>query len=147
MDAVKFGKTFSELESERSELFEQRAEVEANLIEIKKKIEHLDAILEHLAPLAGVTTERSFSGLGITDAIRSTLKGASSLMSAQDVQESLINKGLDLAGLSAPMASIYKVLSRLVDSDEIERVPGDGKRVFYRWAYPDTGITDDDIPF
>jgi len=68
-------------------------------------------------------------------------------MSAADVRRLLTEKGFDLSGHSAPMSSIYKVLSRLVgDSDEVEREREEDGRVFFRWKrFSET--TDDDIPF
>jgi hypothetical protein len=82
--------------------------------------------------------------LGITDAIRQILKGTEERLSPIEVRDSLLEKGFDLSGLSAPMASIYKILSRLADvgNPEIFREREDDGKVFYRWIR-----TDDDIPF
>jgi hypothetical protein len=54
-----------------------------------------------------------------------------------------MEKGFDLSRLSAPMASIYKILSRLVDDSQLEREKQEDGRMGYQWK----GIRDEDIPF
>ena len=135
---------------ERSALTNQRTALETDLSEIKTKIRHIDEILDHLAPLTGaISSDDDLSGLGITDAIRAVLKKASERMSAAEVRNALTAKGFDLSAHTAPMASIYKILSRLVnDSEEVERERDDDGSVFFGWKRPSpTEITDDDIPF
>lgn len=148
MDAQDFAKTWHEVNKERFDLLNQRTTLETELSEVKTKISHLSEVLNHLAPLAGLmyANEENISTLGLTDAIRSILKRSSDeRMSPQDVRTRLGERGYDLSGLSAPMASIYKILTRLVDdSEEVEREREDG-RVYYRWK--STPITDEDIPF
>ena len=151
--AVNYEKTWDDLSSERRTLVEQRTTLENDLNEVRTKIAHLDEILSHLEPLAGIPWLESISGMGITDAIRAVLSRKESSMSAQDVRRSLEEGGFDMSALTQPMASIYKVLARLVDdSREAEREKDDNGRVTFRWKTADdlvqsTEITDDDIPF
>jgi hypothetical protein len=137
MNAEDFAKTWGELVKEKAELSSLRNNLETELVEVKTKIAHLEEVLNHLAPLAGlpyVMDEEDVSQFGITDAIRSVLKFSGEKMSARDVRDRLIEKGYDLTGLSAPMASIYKILSRLVDdSEEVEREREEGGRVNFQW--------------
>lgn len=147
METSDFAKTWSELFGERQQLLNRRTDLETDLIEIRNKIAHLDEVLSHLAPLAGVSDRvENLPGLGITDAIRLVLQTADGRMSAQEVRKELGEKGYDFSGLSAPMASVYKVLSRLEESDEIEREREEG-RVYFSWKRPSSPITDEDIPF
>jgi len=133
-------KIFQEREIELN----HRTDLETELIEVRNRICHLDEVLNHLAPLANMSgPSDNISALGITDAIRTVLRRANRKISAPDIRKELTDKGYDLSGLSAPMASIYKILSRL--SDEVEREKEEGGRVFYRWKHPP--ITDEDIPF
>ena len=126
-------------------MLNRRTDLETDLIEIRNKITHLDEVLSHLAPLAGVSDSiENLPGLGITAAIRVVLQAAAHRMSAPEVRKELAEKGYDFSGLSAPMSSIYKVLSRLEDSGEVEREREEG-RVYYKWK--STPITDEDIPF
>lgn len=147
--AVDYGEAWTSLVRERSTLRDQRASLETELSEVRIKIAHLDAILSHLEPLAGLSWSESLSGLGITDAIRAVLSKSESRMSAKDVHGALEAGGFDMSGLTQPMASIYKVLSRLVDdSGEAEREKDDDGRVFYKWKREEsTEITLDDVPF
>ena len=141
---------WQKLADERMELQEKCAAMEADLSEIRLYVRHLDEILEHLAPLAGVgpTASESLAGIGITDAIRSIFSNAKEeRLSAGDIRRVLGERGFDLSGYTAVMATIYKVLSRLEDSGEIERVKEDGKVFFRKKEAGRTEITDDDIPF
>jgi len=145
---VDYGITWSELHQERMELADQRATLETDLVEIGNKIAHLDEVLKHLEPLAGFTDGKSIAGLGLTDSIRVILKNSNGQMSARDVRKALDAHGFDMSKLTQPMASIYKVLARLVDdSQEAEREKDENGSVFYRWKIDATTITDDDIPF
>jgi len=147
MKQEEYSEYWSRISHERRVLSDERAGLETTLSEIKTKIKHLDEILEHLGPLAGIASGEDISKLGITDAIRAILKNSNERMSAQDVRSSLIERGFDLSGLTAPMSSIYKVLSRLVsDSEEVEREREEGGNVFFKWKHP-AEISDDDIPF
>jgi hypothetical protein len=156
MSEPNYFRTWVDLESERNSLMGKRAELEADLNEVNNKISHLTETLRHLAPLAGVHGEHGgVIGLGITDAIRTILRSAShreedEWMTASDVKKDLNEKGFDFSGISHPMASIYKILSRLVDDygeaekEKIELEEGGG-RIAFRWKVPE--ITDEDIPF
>jgi hypothetical protein len=146
MDTVDFAQTYSELSFERHSQINRRTELETELVEVRNRIAHLDEVLAHLAPLADISVDpNSIAGLGLTDAIRKILVTADDKMTAQDIRKRLVELDYDLSGLTAQMASIYKILSRLVeDSKEVDREKEDG-RVYYKWKHPP--ITDEDIPF
>jgi hypothetical protein len=147
MNAADFQKAWSEICDERRNLVNRRTDLETELVEVRNKIAHLDQVLTHLAPLADLPyyDEGDLSGLGITDAVRFIVKHSDIRLSPQDVRGQLAEKGYDLSALTVPMASIYKILSRLVDdSGEVEREK-EGGRVYYKWK--PTPISDEDIPF
>jgi hypothetical protein len=144
MEPSDFAKTWSDIWAERQSLLARRTDLETDLCEIRTKISHLDEVLSHLGPLAGVSDTTNLPALGITDAVRVVLQGADNRLSATEIRKELLDKGYDLSGLSEPMASIYKILSRLVESEEVEREKEEG-RVYYKWKVPP--ITDEDIPF
>jgi len=52
-------------------------------------------------------------------------------MSPNDVKEALVKKGFDISGYSNPMASVYRILTRLKESDEIA-AETEGFNVYYR---------------
>jgi hypothetical protein len=144
---------WDDLYEECSSLEGQRDNLETELSEVKGRIAHLQAVMNHLRPLAGVPLGDDISGLGITDAIRAILENAKERMTPQDVRRALANKGFDLSGYSAPMSSIYKILARLADdqSSPVFRIR-DGSGVSYEWRTPmdisqQAEISDDDIPF
>jgi hypothetical protein len=144
-DGIDLTSMWSDLLSERERLISLRTDLETELIDVRNKISHLDSAVGHLAPLIGIAeAPNKLNGMGITDAVRLVLERARMRLSPQEVREWLATNGFDLSGLTAPMASIYKVLSRLEESKEIEREKEEG-RVYYKWKNP--VITDEDIPF
>jgi len=144
MEAFDFGKTWTELSVERDQLTARRDELEAELSDVRAKILHLNEILQHLAPLADIEPIENIQGRGITDAIRIVLRSApDKKFGPPEVRQQLMERGYDLSDLTAPMASIYKVLTRLHDNDEAERVKENG-RVYYTWK---TQPLPDDFPF
>jgi hypothetical protein len=144
MEQTDFMSEWSRIWEEREKQLNLRTDLETDLAEVRHKISHLDKVLEHLAPLANMSSPScNISDLGITDAVRTVLRKANRKLSAPEIRKELADKGYDLSSLSAPMASIYKILSRL--SDEVEREKEDGGRVFFRWKH--TPISDEDIPF
>jgi len=141
-----FRRTYDDLSAEKDELTNRRTELENELAEVKTKIAHLDEVLDHLAPLSSIAyIETDIMGFGLTDAIRRVLTNSVDKLSATDVKQRLLENCYDLSGLSSPMASIYKVLSRLEDSGEAER-EREGSKVFYKWKRS-IPISDEDIPF
>lgn len=145
-----YRKTWTRIWDELNALQDRRTALENELAEIKTQVAHLDEVLDHLGPLAGITSGDTLTGLGFTDAIRRVVAASKDRMTASDVRRVLTEKGFDFSGLTAPMASIYKILSRLHEGNEIEREREDGT-VYWKKKADDlvqsTEITDDDIPF
>lgn len=147
METSDFAQTWATLNTERQRLANRRNDLEAELSETRTKIRHMDEILNHLRPLSDMAwNDDEVVGLGITDAIRYVLRNSSERLSPQDVREQLTQKGYDLSDLTAPMGSIYKILTRLSEGDDsdVAREKEEG-RVYYSWKVPP--ISDDDIPF
>lgn len=148
MEAADFEKTRDALYAEQRRLEEQRTTLENELAEVRHKISHLQEVLNHLAPLTGSIyprDENDIPALGLTDAVRAILVNANTeRLNATEVRQKLVDCGYDLSGLSAPMQSIYKILSRITEGEnsDFEREKEDF-RSYYKWK----GITDEDIPF
>ena len=150
MDQEDFKATWQRMYDESLELEDRRNILETELNEVKRQIAHIEGALNHLRPLAGLSED--VAALGITDAIRLVLKNSKERMSPSDVRRTLHTKGFDLSGYSAPMASVYKILSRLADDPkQLVGRERDENGVFYRWVTDEYAqsaeISDDDIPF
>jgi hypothetical protein len=146
-----FKETLAGLERQRRILVDQRTSLENELSEVKNQIEHLTGAIRHISPLSGSLPAfrvDDLSELGITDAIRAVLRDSTEPLNAGDIAKTLMERGFDMSRYTSGMASIYKILRRLMDdSKEIERISedGDGKAPYqYRWIRT---ISDDDIPF
>ena len=137
--------TWASVFGRRVELNNKRIQLEIEMNEVQNEIAHLDEILAHLAPLAGHSFGAgSIAGLGITDAIRSVLSEQPlERLSAADVLRKLKEKDFNFNNFAFPMASIYKILARLRDGQEVE-VEKEDRKVFYTWKVK---IEDEDIPF
>jgi hypothetical protein len=162
---TEYDATWVTLYQKKEELLDRRSALEAQLADATTQIDHLTEILSHLAPLAGIAYGEDLAALGITNAIRWILEHSEARMSPTEVRDKLEEKGFDLSSLTAPMASIYKTLSRLAEANEPDitrEKEADGK-VFYSWKRPNASfdqrppapddyaqsaeISDDDIPF
>jgi len=148
MEAADFEQTRSALFAEQQRLEEQRTTLENELAEVRHKISHLQEVLNHLAPLTGTIypgSESDIPSFGLTDAVRAVLMNANTeRLSASEVRQKLKECGYDLSGLSAPMQSIYKILSRITEGEDSQFVrEKEDYRSYFKWK----GITDDDIPF
>ncbi|QNI37295.1 hypothetical protein [Edaphobacter albus] len=141
---IDYAETWKNVFMKKVELTDRRATLEAELSDINTQIGHLNEIMSHLAPLAGVPAKENLATLGITDAIRWVMEKSKERMAPKDVHDELREKGFDMSTLSAPMASIYKILARLAGSStpEILREKEEDGKVFYRWIEKS-----DDIPF
>lgn len=134
---------WTELYRKSEALKDRRDVLEAEIADITKQISQLDKVLNHLSPLAGLGAGQHLIGMGITDAVRYILKNAESRLSPTDVRDKLTEKGYDLSNLTAPMSSIYKILSRLADASEPEITrEKEDNNVFYSWIRKES-----DIPF
>jgi hypothetical protein len=148
MEAADFQQTRDALSTEQRRLEELRTTLENELAEVRHKLSHLQEVLNHLEPLTGNIypgIKSDIPALGLTDAIRAILVNANTeRLSAADVRQKLVDCGYDLSGLSAPMQSIYKILSRITEGEDSEFVrEKEEYRSYFKWK----GMTDDDIPF
>jgi hypothetical protein len=134
----------------RFELHSRRSDLEAQLSDVNNQIAHLREVMAHLGPLVGLPDGESITALGITDAVRWVLKNSEDRLSPNEVRDMLAQKDYDLSNLTAPMGSIYKILSRLSSDNnrpEVLREKDEDGKVYYKWKREEVGITDDDIPF
>lgn len=137
MESQEFYETWNRLNEERLALIASRDERELELSEIRTKIQQLDKILEYLGPLADMSIFASeITQLGLTDAIRRVLQfNENERLGPLDVMKKLQGEGYKLSSLSAPMASIYKILSRLSeDPKKVLREKDESGRVYYKWV-------------
>lgn len=119
----------------------ERDELDAKRVEIEKQIANIKAVINKMLPLCGLAASiDDLSTLGFTDAIRhvfltsgehGALGLASAWLSPKDVRDELAKRGLDLSPYENPMSSIYTILNRMKDNDEIE-IRREGLNVFYK---------------
>jgi hypothetical protein len=114
-------------------LEEERAALEVRRSEIDNERARVDGALARLMPLSGEICDPSqVTGMGFTDAIRHVMKYSSGRwMSPAEIRNDLAEKGFKVSGYTNPMASIYTILIRLTDMEELERSTENNK-VLYR---------------
>jgi hypothetical protein len=138
-----YRETFEALCNRLRMLQEKRAELEVELSELNNEIAHVDQVTDHLLPLIGSLEGPGWiSGMGITDAIRSVLSETPvGPFTPTEVYKKLQEKGFNFSGHTQPMASIYKILARLKENNEVDSQK-EGHRISYMWK-----VKDEDIPF
>lgn len=135
---------WNKVRDRRTELGKELVDLELRVDELRKEAAHLDQVLINLGALCGLFFEiPSIPGMGLTDAIRTVVDNATDRLSPTEIQQELQKKGFSFSNYTQPMASVYKVLSRLTDAKQIIQEK-EGGRVFYRTAKE---ISDEDIPF
>jgi hypothetical protein len=147
---VDFLKTYRDLQAEESRLTEQRTALELELGEVNTRLEHVKGALRHLSPLAGETfTETNnygedLSEFGITDAVRHVVRSAPKEgLTPGDVIKVLGERGFNLSKYSSPRASVHKILTRLIDAKDVERVKDESGQSPYKYLW----IGEPDVPF
>jgi len=109
----------------------ERDELEIQLRDKDIKIVTLRKAISHVLNLMGLSWGTDLSELGITDAIRQVTTNTFGRMTANQVRDELEKKGFKLSGYDNPMASIYKILTRLAESGELE-LEKEGWNTFYK---------------
>lgn len=145
MAGLNYPEMYEAVGEQLDRLRDKRTGLETDLAETKAEIAHLEEMETHLRRLAGNSWGEDISGLGMTEAIRTLLRNAKTPLTAPELRKELVDKGFDLGGLSSPMASIYKILGRIVENSDFERNKNEQGQIV--WAHKQPEITDDDIPF
>jgi len=91
-------------------------------------------VRQSIAALSSLCDEAPTTDLGLTDAVRSVLRGSVEALAAAEVKERLAALGLALASHVNPLASVHTVLKRLVQAGEARSTKGyGGKTVYWYW--------------
>lgn len=109
---------------------DQRAELEIQIRETDTQIANLSKAIHRVLALLGANSGEPISELGITDAIRRVVR-SEPRMTAGQIRAELEKQGFDLSVYQNPMASIYKILTRLHKMDELE-MEKEGWKTFYK---------------
>jgi hypothetical protein len=135
------------LESAKKELIslqQLRNDIELQKAEVDAKILGLSRTIIALAPVTGPEEERkwlAFLGeigtvpaeVGITEMIRTAIKGAESPLGAQEVKTKLEAKGWDFSRYSNALSTIHTILKRLHEAGELREYPASGGGKKYDW--------------
>jgi hypothetical protein len=109
---------------------DKRAELEVQIKEADTEITNLSKAIKSVLTVMGVNQAEPISQLGITDAIR-RVTHSQSRMSATQIRIELEKEGFDCSGYQNVMASIYRILTRLVAQGQLE-IERDGSNVYYK---------------
>ena len=124
----RMGRLLEDAQKELIQLLRERERLEWRIRELQTDI-------THLAGICRVKVDDPLKQLGITDAIRWVLSMTKTAMSAPDIKKALAASGFDVSGYTNLLASIHTILTRLVESNEVEvqvgLTPGAHS---YKWA-------------
>ena len=143
MTDADYKETLDGIRAELEGLLDEELKLELRLREVRERSEALGKAAQGLAGLVGEEEEES---IGITDAIRETLKRDSDrVWTPRNVRIRLKMEKFPIEKYQNPLAVIHTTLKRLEVQGEVTLTKKDGK-TYYKWDEP-TGITDDYIPF
>lgn len=133
MTSANYKEVLAQLKLRLNEIDAERSELEVRHADLDNEAVNVKATIAKLLPLCGETSSpNDLSGLGITDAVLKIVElNRPARLTAQQIKERLAQYGFELSGYSNPMASIYKILSRLEEAKKIE-VERDGFSSFYK---------------
>jgi hypothetical protein len=123
-----------------------RAELE-RLLEEQDMIQiRIARVRNSIAALSSLCDEAPSTDLGLTDAVRSVLRGSVEALAAPEVKERLDALGLDLSGHVNALASVHTVLKRLVQAGEARSTEGHGGKTVYWYWHPSQVIAISTVP-
>jgi hypothetical protein len=109
---------------------DKRADLEIQIRETDTELLNLGKAISRILTLLGSNITEPISELGITDAIR-RVTSTQTRMTPGQVRDELQKQGFDLSVYQNPMASIYKILTRLQEGGELD-VEREGWSTFYK---------------
>jgi hypothetical protein len=116
-------------------LYEQKASIEA-------EISALEDGIQGFAPLVNRVSKYHDPDAGITDAVRSVLKGEPNrIFTPTEIRDVLARRGTPLTQRN-PMANIHQVLARLVQKGTVRITPYENGRNRYQWVEEKTESTE-----
>jgi len=110
---------------ELEQLLNERSELETRIAQLRQTVGTLAALCDETPDL----------DIGLTEACRSVLRGATALR-APDIRDRVTAMGVDLSKYANGIGAVHTVLKRLVDAGEVKAMTGYDKRTVYWWYYP-----------
>ena len=125
MTAPQYRTALDAARTELDELLHQRSELETRIAQLRQTV----------ATLATLCDETPDLDIGLTEACRNVLRGATALR-APDIRDRVAALGVDLSKYANGIGAVHTVLKRLVEAGEIKAIAGYDKRTVYWWNYP-----------
>jgi Mg2+ and Co2+ transporter CorA len=125
MTAAQYRSALDAARQELDELLGQRSELETRIAQLRQTV----------ATLAALCDETPDLDIGLTEACRSVLRGATALR-APDIRDRVTAMGVDLSTYANGIGAVHTVLKRLIESGEVKAMTGYDKRTVYWWNYP-----------
>jgi hypothetical protein len=126
---VNIGKTISELEEKKKNLFEQKLLIEHQIAVIDQTIKSFQYLGN---PHATMPLPRNLNELGLQDAVRAVFKHAYPLARTPvEIRNTLMDSGVMPRSAKNLLISIHTVIGRI--RKELEAVPQEQGKSAYRW--------------
>ena len=125
MTAAQYRTALDAARKELDEALGQQSELETRISQLRQTI----------ATLAALCDEPPDLDIGLTEACRSVLRGATALR-APDIRDRVAAMGVDLSKYANGIGAVHTVLKRLIDAGEVKAMTGYDKRTLYWWNYP-----------
>lgn len=143
--ALDYTELLESAKKELTDLQQLRNDIELQKADVDAKILGLSRTIIALAPVTGPEEERKWlaflnqigtvpAEVGITEMIRTAIKGAKDPLAAGEVKTQLEANGWDFSRYSNALSTIHTILKRLHEAGELREYPtssGSGKK--YEW--------------
>jgi hypothetical protein len=117
-----------------------RAELESMLAKRDALDVRIARLRQSIAALAALCDEPASQDLGLTDAVRTVLRGSVEALAPTELKDRLDGLGVDISSHVNGLASVHTVLKRLVQSGEARSAEGYGGKTVFWWHRPMQGI-------
>lgn len=132
-------KEFGELIEREDELKRQQWELQKKRFKLMAKAHGLVALCEDIPSNSVISRiSKNIVNTGLTMAIRNILAGTGEWMSVAQLREQLVRFRIDLARYKNPSSSIHTILTRAVESGEVEhKTDPKTQKALFRTIPPD----------
>jgi hypothetical protein len=123
------------IEFEIVELTRQKVEIERRLVALLNAKTLLEKVYTPLTPIPTIEQFLEAADVGITDAVRGAFRlCAERKMTATQIRDIVASHGFGLEKYRNAMATIHQVISRLVESKEVDGPFPQGNEKVFQWA-------------
>jgi hypothetical protein len=131
-----FFKAYKDAAKELESLVAEQEHIEKRILSLRKTMNALETVISQL-PEAGNIGDLARAAMilgetSLTDEIAHIIATARVPLTASEIKTELVELGVNIAGHSNPLATIYSILGRLTESGRAHETVRNGKKAWER---------------